>query len=201
MAAPPGFFRDTLAESQATTCTRGANAFAPRGVALLWLRPSTPRSSSLALPGGRTGVADAVHLAGATRVHHTTVAMEVLAADSSAFVICEMRRAWCVIRGRCAATARCAGHGVCSCVGVCSSVVCDGCATLPEKFRFWRKSPKKNQLSLESMLVVSRQFDSLKSVLSLKHFLLNRSRCCTIQTNIARTYSYQLPCSNVNEIP
>ena len=91
-------------------------------------------------------MADAVHLAGATRVHHTTaVAMEVLAADSSALVICEMRRAWCVIGGRCAATARCTRHGVCSCVGVCSSVdVCDGCATLPEKVRFKRKSPKKD---------------------------------------------------------
>ena len=44
--------------------------------------------------------------------------MKVLPADSSAFVICEVRRAWRVIGDSLAATARCAEHGVCSCVGV-----------------------------------------------------------------------------------
>ena len=70
------------------------------------------------LHGTRTGVADAVHLAGATRVHHTTVAMDVLPADSFTLVICEPWRAWRVILDS-AAPARCAGHGVCSCVCAC----------------------------------------------------------------------------------
>ena len=43
------------------------------------------------LAGGRTGVANAVHLAGPEPVHHTTSAMEVLPADASALVICELR--------------------------------------------------------------------------------------------------------------
>ena len=50
-----------------------------------------------------------------------------------------------------------------------------------KEVRFKRKSPKKDQFSLKSILVVSRQFDSLKSVLSLKHFLLNRSRYCILK--------------------
>ena len=84
-------------------------------------------------------MADAVHLTGATRVHHTTVAMEVLPADSSTLVICEPWRAWRVIWDS-AAPARCAGHGVCSCV--CVRVdVCDGYVALPE-VRFKRKSQK-----------------------------------------------------------
>ena len=40
--------------------------------------------SYLTLAGGRTGVANAVHLAGPERAHHTTSAMEVLPADASA---------------------------------------------------------------------------------------------------------------------
>ena len=72
--------------------------------------------SYLNLAGGRTGVANAVHLAGPERVHHATSAMEVLPADASALVICELRWAWRGVEDSCAATARCAGHGVCSCV-------------------------------------------------------------------------------------
>ena len=70
--------------------------------------------SYLTLAGSRTGMANAVHLAGPERVHHTTSAMEVLPADASALVICELRWAWRVVGHSCAATAR-AGHGVCSC--------------------------------------------------------------------------------------
>ena len=71
-------------------------------------------------------MADAVHLAGATRVHHTTVDMEVLPADSSTLVIREPWRAWRV--GMVAA--------------VCVRVdVCDGYVALPE-VRFKRKSQK-----------------------------------------------------------
>ena len=76
--------------------------------------------SFVILAGGRTGVANAVHLAGPERVHHTASAMEVLPADASALVMCELRWAWRVVGNSCAATARCAGHGVCSCV-------CDAC--------------------------------------------------------------------------
>ena len=72
--------------------------------------------SYLPLAGGRKGVANAVHLAGPERVHHTTSAIEVLPADASALVICELRWAGRVVGDSCAATARCAGHGVCSCV-------------------------------------------------------------------------------------
>ena len=71
--------------------------------------------SYLTLAGGRTGMANDVHLAGPERVHHTTSAMEVLPADASALVICGLRWAWRVVGDSCAATARCAGHGVCSC--------------------------------------------------------------------------------------
>ena len=53
--------------------------------------------SYVTLVGGRTGVANAVHLAGPERVHHTTRAMEVLPADASALVICERRWAWVVL--------------------------------------------------------------------------------------------------------
>ena len=74
--------------------------------------------SYLTLAGGRTVVANAVHLAGPERVHHTAGAMELLPADASALVICELRWAWRVVGDSCAATARCAGHGVCSCCGV-----------------------------------------------------------------------------------
>ena len=42
-------------------------------------------------------MANAVHLAGPERVHHTTRAMEVLPADASALVICERRWAWVVL--------------------------------------------------------------------------------------------------------
>ena len=64
-------------------------------------------------------------------------------------------------------------------VCVCSSVdECDRCATLTEKVRFKGKTPKKDQFSLKSILVVSRQFDSHKSLLSYEYFLLNRSRYC-----------------------
>ena len=69
----------------------------------------------LTLVGGRTGVANSVHLAGPERVHHTTSAMGVLPADASALVICELRWAWRVVGDSCAATARCAGNGVRSC--------------------------------------------------------------------------------------
>ena len=78
------------------------------------IREYSPKSY-LTLAGGRTGVAIAVHLAGPERVHHTTSAMEVLPADASALVICELRWAWRVVVDSCAATARCAGHGVCNC--------------------------------------------------------------------------------------
>ena len=71
--------------------------------------------SNFTLAGVRTGVANAVHLAGPERVHHTTSAMKVLPGDASALVICELRWAWRVVGDSCAATARCAGH-VCSCV-------------------------------------------------------------------------------------
>ena len=72
--------------------------------------------SYLTLAGGRTGVANAVHLAGPERVHHTTSSMEVLPAGAYALVIGELRWAWRVVGDSCAATARCAGNGVCSCV-------------------------------------------------------------------------------------
>ena len=62
-------------------------------------------------------MANAVHLAGPERVHHTTSAMEVLHADASALVICELRWAWRVVGNSCVATARYAGHGA----------VCDAC--------------------------------------------------------------------------
>ena len=78
--------------------------------------------SYLTLAEGRTGVANAVHLAGPEQVHHTTCLMEVMPADASALVICELRWAWRVVGDSCAATARCAGNRVCSCV--CDS--CDG---------------------------------------------------------------------------
>ena len=65
------------------------------------------RESYLTLAGGRTGVGNAVHLAGPERAHQTTSAREVLPADASASV-------WRVVGDSCAATARCAGHGVCS---------------------------------------------------------------------------------------
>ena len=65
-------------------------------------------------------MANAVHLAGPERVHHTTSAMEVLPAGAYALVICELRWAWRVVKDSCAATARCTGNGVCSCV-------CDAC--------------------------------------------------------------------------
>ena len=76
--------------------------------------------SYITLAGGRTGVANAAHLSGPERA---TSAMEVLPADASALVICELRWAWRGVGDSCAATARCAGHGVCSCV--CDE--CDGC--------------------------------------------------------------------------
>lgn len=38
-----GFFSFMLAKFHATTCTRGAVVFAPRGGVLLCLRPSSPR--------------------------------------------------------------------------------------------------------------------------------------------------------------
>ena len=82
-------------------------------------------SEYLTRAGGRTGEANAVHLAGPERVHHTTSAMEVLPADPSALVICELRWAWRGVGDSCAVTARCAGHGVCSC---CVCDACDGYA-------------------------------------------------------------------------
>lgn len=106
-------------------------------------------------------MADAMHLGGALRVHHTTGAMEVLPADSSTLVICERRRAWRVIGDSRAATARHAGHGVCSCVGVCVHVV----STL---FDLREKSQLQKEISLKSIVIGTRQFLSLKSVLSLK---------------------------------
>ena len=60
-------------------------------------------------------MANAVHLAGPERVHHTTSGMEVLPADASALVICELRWAWRVVGDSFVATARRAGHGVCNC--------------------------------------------------------------------------------------
>ena len=63
----------------------------------------------------------------ALRVNHTTVAMEVLPADSSTLVGCEPWWAWRVI-GLSAAPARCAGRGVCNCVCV---DVCDCLVALP----------------------------------------------------------------------
>ena len=51
-------------------------------------------------------MANAVHLAGPERVHHTTSAMEVLPADASALVICELRWAWRGVGDSCTATAR-----------------------------------------------------------------------------------------------
>ena len=65
-------------------------------------------------------MANAVHLAGPDRVHHTTSVLEILPADASVLVICELLWAWRVVGNSCAATARCAGHDVCSCV-------CDAC--------------------------------------------------------------------------
>ena len=56
-------------------------------------------------------MADAVHLAFAKRVRHTTRAMEVLPADF-AWVVCEVWRAWRVIGDSFAAAGYCAGHDV-----------------------------------------------------------------------------------------
>ena len=68
-------------------------------------------------------MANAVHLAGPERVHHTTSGMEVLPADASTLVICELRWAWRVVGDSCAATAGCAGHSL-SAAAVCDA--CDG---------------------------------------------------------------------------
>ena len=83
-------------------------------------------------------MADAVHLAGATRVHHTTGAMEALPTDPSTLVICEPWRAWRVIWE---AQRLPAAQGMLS-AAVCVRVdVCDGYVALPE-VRFKRKSQK-----------------------------------------------------------
>ena len=96
--------------------------------------------SYLTVGMGRTGVANAVHLAGPERVHHNTSATEVLPADASALAICELRWAWRVVGevgDSCAATARGVGHGVCSC---CLCDACDGYVVRFLAGRFKRKS-------------------------------------------------------------
>ena len=86
---------------------------------------------------------------------------------------CEPWRAWRVI-GFSAAPARCAGHGVCNCVCV---DVCD-CLVALAVVRLKRISQKYAKISLKSILGVTSHLTSLKSVLSLTHFLFNRSRYC-----------------------
>ena len=79
-------------------------------------------------------MADAVHLAFAKQVRHTTRAMEVLAADF-AWVVCEVWRAWRVIGDSFAAAGCCAGQGVFA--AVCKISLCgtfqQGCA-IPQIF-------------------------------------------------------------------
>ena len=93
--------------------------------------------SYLTVGMGRTGVANAVHLAVPERVRHNTSATEVLPADASALAICELRWAWRVVGDSCAATARGVGHGVCSC---CLCDACDGYVVRFPASRFERKS-------------------------------------------------------------
>ena len=82
-------------------------------------------------------MADAVHLAFAKRVRHTTRAMEVLRADF-AWVVCEVWRAWRVIGDSFAAAGCCAGLGVSAAVCVIGLQLL--CVALEVRFR--RKFPK-----------------------------------------------------------
>ena len=104
-------------------------------------------------------------------------------------MICEPWRAWRVIWYT-AAPACCAGLGVCSCVCVLMCVMATG---LFQKFD--SRENLRNNTNFQSISVVPSQFDSLKSVLSLKHFPLNRSRYCihTINNNTSIDRGYKLP--------
>ena len=105
-------------------------------------------------------MADAVHLAFAKRVRHTTRAMEVLPADF-AWVVCEVWRAWRVIGDSFAAAGCCPGQGVFA--AVCKISLCGTFQTFDLRENFQNETN-----SLKSILVVPSQIDRY-FLLSLIH--------------------------------
>ena len=124
--------------------------------------------------GDQTCVADAVHLAFAKRVRHTTRAMEIRAADF-AWVVCDVWRPWRVIGDSFGAAVSCAGM-VCPQLCVCDRSATVVCGTF-QRFDLREKIQNKTNSLLNRVWSCQARL-TLKSVLSLTSFVLNRSHHC-----------------------